>query len=103
MNEFYDMKGNRLSKNYESNYILDVPLVSTNLVECLDNLFVDENFDEENDNQYYNDKSESYIDAIKQHKILNPPKVFIISLKRWNNNLRKNQRKIQFCNSAFVI
>lgn len=96
MNEFYDMQGNKLSKNYESNHILDVPLISTNLVECLDDLFLDENFNKENENQYYNDKTKSYIDAIKQHKILNPPKILVISLKRWNNNLRKNQRIIHF-------
>ena len=40
---------------FESNNVLDVPLVSTNLIECLDNIFIDENFNEENGNQYYDD------------------------------------------------
>lgn len=96
VNEFYSVQGKKLSMNYESNNVLDVPLVSTNLIECLDNIFIDESFNEENGNQYYDDDSKSYIDAIKRHKILKPPKILIVSLKRWNNNLRKNQRIIHF-------
>lgn len=96
VNGFQNIDGKQLSRNFESNNILDVPLISTDLVECLNGVFEDEHFNEENNNQYYDDNSKSYIDAVKRHKILYPPKILIVSLKRWNNNMRKNQRIIHF-------
>jgi ubiquitin C-terminal hydrolase len=86
--------GKIISTRYENNYTIDVALTDTDLDKCLDNHFCDETMDGEN--QYYDDKTESYKDVIKRTNIEMMPNILIIQLKRWNFNLRKNQRVIHF-------
>lgn len=85
-----------LSSNYENFYILDIGISSTQLNECLSNHFNDEYMNKKNDNQYYDDKEKCYKDVIKRTSIYHFPKYLIIQLKRWNYNLRKNQRIIHY-------
>ena len=86
--------GKVLSSRYENCYTIDLALTDTNLNTCLDNHFCDETM--EGENQYYDDKSETYKDVIKRTNIELMPNILIIQLKRWNFNLRKNQRIIHY-------
>ena len=85
-----------LSSNYENFYILDVALTSTQLQECLENHFSNEHMNKENNNQYFDDKENIYKDVVKKYSIYHCPKYLIIQLKRWNYNLKKNQRIIHY-------
>lgn len=86
--------GQVLSKRYENCYTIDLALPDTELDSCLDSHFKDEVL--EGDNQYYHEESETYKDVIKRTRIELLPNILIIQLKRWNFNLRKNQRIIHF-------
>ena len=88
--------GKCLSSKYEKFYIIDLALTNLSVSECMDSHFEDENLNKENNNQYYNDKKNEYIDVIKRTSIYYNPKYLIIQLKRWNYNLRKNQRIIDY-------
>ena len=95
--EFIDKKTNKtLSVNYENFYILDIALPQLTVVECLDHHFSPEELNAENDNQYYDDTEGVYKDVIKRSTIYNSPLYMIVQLKRWNLNLKKNQRVIQY-------
>lgn len=85
-----------ISSRYDNFYMIDLQLNSTDLNECLDEYFQNEEMNEENNNQYYDDNDKSYKNVYMQQKIIHKPKILIIHLKRWNNNLRKNQRIIHF-------
>jgi len=85
-----------ISSRYDNFYMIDLQLNSTDLNECLDEYFKNEEMNEENNNQYYDDSDKSYKNVYMQQKIIHKPKILIIHLKRWNNNLRKNQRIIHF-------
>lgn len=85
-----------ISSRYDNFYMIDLQLNSTDLNECLDEYFQNEEMNEENNNQYYDDNDKSYKNVYMQQKIIHKPKILIIHLKRWNNNLRKNQRIIYF-------
>ena len=76
--------------------MIDLQLNSTDLMECLDEYFKNEEMNEENNNQYYDDNDKCYKNVYMQQKIIHKPRILIIHLKRWNNNLRKNQRIIHF-------
>ena len=47
-------------------------------------------------NQYYDDGEKKYKDVIKKTYLYNSPPYFIVQLKRWNMNLKKNQRIIHY-------
>ena len=85
-----------LSSKYENFYMLDVALSSTTVEECLKHHFADEVMNKENDNQYFDDKENCYKDVVKKYSLYCCPKYLIIQLKRWNYNLKKNQRIIQY-------
>lgn len=85
-----------ISTRYDNFYMIDLQLNSTDLNECLDEYFKNEEMNEENNNQYYDDNDKTYKNVYMQQKIIHKPKILIIHLKRWNSNLRKNQRIIHF-------
>ena len=85
-----------ISTRYDNFYMIDLQLNSTDLNECLDEYFKNEEMNEENNNQYYDDNDKCYKNVYMQQKIIHKPRILIIHLKRWNNNLRKNQRIIHF-------
>ena len=85
-----------ISSRYDNFYMIDLQLNSTDLMECLDEYFKNEEMNEENNNQYYDDNDKCYKNVYMQQKIIHKPRILIIHLKRWNNNLRKNQRIIHF-------
>jgi len=95
--EYIEKETNKkLSCNYERNIILDLPLSKLNLIECLEDYFKDECMDIENENQYYCDKDNKYKNVIKKKYLFHTSKYLIIQLGRWNNNLKKNQRIIEY-------
>ena len=95
--EYIEKETNKqLSCNYERNIILDIPLTKLNLNECLEDYFKNEPMDIENENQYYCDKDKKYKNVIKKKYLFHSSKYLIIQLGRWNNNLKKNQRIIEY-------
>lgn len=85
-----------ITSNYENHYSIDLPLNKLSISECLQDLFEPEQLNKENENQYYDDKEERYKDVIKKTTILQTPTYLLIQLKRWNMNLKKNQRVIHY-------
>ena len=85
-----------INTNYENFYILDLSITHTTLNECIDSYFKDEQLNEENNNQYYCDKENKYKNVIKKVSLYYIPNYLIIQLKRWNINLKKNQRVINY-------
>lgn len=88
--------GEVLTTTYENMYAIDLPLTSLNVKDCLRDYFSDEHLNEENDNQYFCDKTQSYINVVKRTTFFHGSKYLIIQLKRWNHNLKKNQRIIHY-------
>ena len=95
--DYIDKETNKpLTTTYENIYSLDLPLNDLSIKGCLDDMFKDEELNKENDNQYYDDKEEKYKDVTKKTTIFHTSKYLIIQLKRWNMNLKKNQRIIHY-------
>jgi ubiquitin C-terminal hydrolase len=95
--EYIDEETSKVySCNYEKFYILDIALTSTSLEECLDHHFKNELMNEENNNAYFDDESRSYKNVVKKVTLYHKPKYMIVQLKRWNMNMRKNQRIIHY-------
>jgi len=95
--QYVDKKTNEIiATKYENSYSIDIPLNKLSISECLDEIFQPEELNEENNNQYYDDKEERYKDVIKKTHLVQSSKYLIIQLKRWNMNLRKNQRVIHY-------
>ncbi len=95
--DYIDEETNKIiNTQYEKFYIIDLALTDLSLNECLDKHFDDENMNKENNNQYYDDKEKKYKNVIKRTCIYYNPKYLIIQFKRWNYNLRKNQRIINY-------
>lgn len=97
VDEIVDLKTKKkYSRRFDNFNIIDLPLNSTDLNECLDSYFASEIMNKDNDNQYHDDETDTYTDVCKSHRIIHFPNILIIQLKRWNYNLRKNQRIIHF-------
>jgi len=95
--EYIDKKNNQtIATRYENTYSIDLPLNKLTIGECLNDVFEEEELNEENNNQYYDDKEDVYKDVIKKTYLFKTSKYLIIQLKRWNLNLRKNQRIIHY-------
>ena len=95
--QYIDKKTNTIiTTKYENSYSIDLPLNKLSIYDCLDELFEPEELNKENNNQYYDDKEDKYKDVIKKTYLFQSSKYLIIQLKRWNMNLRKNQRIIHY-------
>ncbi len=95
--EIIDKKTNKqLALNYESFYIFDLALTKLTLEDCLKIHFSNEEMNECNNNQFYDDKEKVYKDVIKTQTLMNAPPYLIVQLKRWNMNMKKNLRIIQY-------
>ena len=103
--DYVDSETNKiLGTNYESMYSIDLPIMNLTIVDCFKNFFKDEFMNAENNNQYYYEKEKKYKNVIKKTSLIHSSKYLIIQLKRWNSNLRKNQRIIfQDYNELFNI
>ena len=86
----------KMSRRFEPFRMLDLTLTSTDLEECIQNYFENEELNEENGNQYFDDTRNIKVDAYKKIKVYYLPNVLFIHLKRWNNQMRKNQRIIHY-------
>lgn len=85
-----------IATKYENVYSIDLPLNKLSVFDCLKELFEPEELSKENDNQYYDDKEKIYKDVIKKTYVFQTSKYLFIQLKRWNMNLKKNQRIIHY-------
>lgn len=78
-----DNKNNKiLSKKFEIFSILSVPIYGKTLYESLEKYFEKETLD----SKYLHEKTNEYIDACRQIKLMKVPKYLIIVLKRYKNN-----------------
>tara|TARA_B100001142_G_C14323507_1_gene651377 strand:- start:294 stop:1337 length:1044 start_codon:yes stop_codon:yes gene_type:complete len=93
-----------LATNYENFYLLDLAMSMTNsqysLDNCLKHYFSDEKMNKENDNQYYDDKEKKYKNVTKKVRLMATSKYIVLQLKRWNMNLKKNQRIVHYDNCS---
>lgn len=91
-----------LATNYENYYLIDLAMSMTNsqysLDTCLKHYFSDEKMNKDNDNQYYDDKEKKYKNVTKRTRLMSTSKYIILQLKRWNMNLKKNQRIVHYDN-----
>ena len=98
ISEIYSLDNMILSKKAEPFLILDLAIPKEmpqpDLYNCLDEYFKSELLDK--DNQWYNEKTKQKQDVYKKFLVWNFPKVLIISLKRFNNNIKKDRRFISF-------
>lgn len=95
--QYIDKETNQvITTKYENTYSIDLPLNKLTVSECLDDLFECEELNKENDNQYYDDKEKKYKDVIKKTYVFQTSNYLFIQLKRWNMNLKKNQRVIHY-------
>uniref|UniRef100_A0A6C0KZ67 USP domain-containing protein n=1 Tax=viral metagenome TaxID=1070528 RepID=A0A6C0KZ67_9ZZZZ len=95
--EYVDKETNEIiTTNYENAYSIDLPLNKLSICDCLQDLFEPEELNKQNNNQYYDDKEDRYKDVIKKTYVFQTSKYLIVQLKRWNMNLRKNQRIIHY-------
>lgn len=93
--DYIDKVTNKIiTSQYENMYSLDLPLNQLSINDCLKELFRSEELNKENNNQYYDDKEEKYKDVIKKTYVFQSSRYLLVQLKRWNMNLRKNQRII---------
>ena len=91
------------SNKYESFRMLEIPVVDSSLMKNIHAAFQDEIFNKENDNQYFHEKTNTYIDVVKKTNIFFLPKIMIIVLKRWNNAMRKSMRIVDFGNGIIDL
>ena len=59
-----------MSRRFEPFRMLDLTLTSTDLEECIQNYFENEEFNEENGNQYFDDTRNMKVDAYKKIKCI---------------------------------
>lgn len=86
-----------VSKRFEHFYALHIPLLNVKsniLQDCIHEYFMDEYFD--GDNLYYYEDIKQHVKATKQIRISHFPKILMVNLKRWNYNLKKIRKKIQY-------
>lgn len=84
-------------KKYESDIFLSLPIPNKenlNLKDCFNEFFKKEKLND--DNKYFNEKINQYVDATKQLNIINSPKYLFIILKRFNNLEQKININIDF-------
>lgn len=95
--QYVDKETNKIiATKYENIYSIDLPLNKLSVSECLKDLFEPEELNKENNNQYYDDKEEKYKDVVKKTYLFQTSKYLFVQLKRWNMNLKKNQRIIHY-------
>lgn len=99
VSQISDLKDNLLSQRPEVYFTLNLPIPENNnkiieLDECIEEYLNPTLLNEEN--QYFYEKYNKKIDANKKMVIWSLPKILVISLKRFNNNLKKNQTLVNF-------
>ena len=70
------------------------PTTSPTLYDCLDLYTKNELLD--NDNKYYNEETKEKVDAHKCIKFWSLPDILSITLKRFNNNMNKERKNVDF-------
>ena len=91
------LDGTVLSAVPEPFFMIDLPIINEktpSLMDCLDKYYKPERL--EGDEQYYNEEKKEKEDVDKGLGVWSFPNVLVISLKRFNNSGRKDQRLVTF-------
>jgi len=87
-----------VSQSFQSNFMFDLPIPiskgSCSLDQCLHYYFKD--FTMSGENAIFNDRTKKKVDCIQRGSIWNLPPVFIIALKRFSFDGRKNNTYVNF-------
>ena len=99
ISHIYNMNNKLESTTPEMFFSIDLPIfdnneIFDNIYNCFDHYTKDEHLT--GDNAWYNEETNSHQDAKKKMVFWKLPKILIITFKRFNYNLRKIQKKIQF-------
>jgi len=90
LSSFDETQQHSLSPEPFSVLSLSIPnIVSPSIFDCLDKYCKKEELTE--NNQWYNEETSSYEDAKRGYIFWSLPDIFIIDIKRWNNNGQKKQ------------
>ena len=91
------MDGDAVSIKPEPFFMLHLPIPEKRIPSIYD-CFVEYTKNEkmEGDNMYYNEDEDRKHEAIKRFEFWNLPQILIIVLKRFSNNIKKNQKKVTF-------
>lgn len=94
--DYYDEeKKNILTNRYESQWFIELiipEMDSIDIYDCLNNTFKDEYMS--NENAWFDEKENIKKNVYKISKISFNPNILIFPIKRWDNNLRKNNSLI---------
>ena len=98
VSQIVNLEGDSLSQHAEPFFMIDLPIPKDNkspsLKDCLDDYYKPERLD--GDNAYLNEKTNKKEDVDKGLVVWSFPNVLVISLKRFNNSARKDQRLVTF-------
>ena len=85
-----------LSSTYQTFNHLTIPINedSGTIYDCFDDFFDNEYLEDEN--QYYDDKTNKHVDAYINYRIIRAPDILVIVFKRFINGLRKINSLIQY-------
>ena len=96
--DYYDEnKETILTKKYEGQWFIELiipPIDKIDIYDCLNYTFKDEFMC--NENSWFDEKENKKKNVHKITKISLNPKILIFPIKRWSNNLKKNNSLIQF-------
>jgi len=95
--QLVDMSNNIIRQIPEVYQSLSIPIPSkqnVHLIDCINEYLAPYLLN--GDNQYYYEEKKVKIDVNKQMVIWSLPKILVITLKRFNNNLKKNQTLVNY-------
>ena len=97
ISQISSLEGELFSSKPEPFFMVEVPLPpkkQATLYECIELFTENEVLDD--DNKYFNEKTNKLEKALKQMKFWSLPDILIINLKRFSNNMRKNSIYVDF-------
>lgn len=93
-----DLSGNVLSQKPEPYFLIDLPIPENKknptIYDCFDLYTSNELMD--GDNKWYNEESKEKITVNKKMDFFSLPELLVLDFKRFNNNMKKDQRLIDF-------
>lgn len=87
----------KIHHNYEMFSILTLPLTSKSntMHDCIKNFFKEEELNTTQTNQWTCDKCNKNVTSLKTHLIWRSPEILMLSLKRFTDDLKKNNKNIE--------
>jgi len=98
ISQITSLEGNLYGTTPEPFFMLDVPIPSDSsnptLLECIELYAEKEKL--ENDEKYFNEETKEFEEVYKKMSFFSLPEILIINLKRFTNNMRKNNIYVDF-------